>query len=473
MPQYKLLIQRYPYGGVEASECVSWLMATYHRAANDPRFSEVRSAWVNDTPITMTRNQSFAAAKRAGFDFMLIVDSDMAPDHELRNGDRTQVPFFDAAVDYALKSPKPCIIAAPYVGPPPLENVYVFRWANRGNSRHPRAANARLDQYTREEAALLAGIQEVGALPTGLMLIDLRVLDVLPQPYTYYEFARGGAAECPACHQKARGPEDEKASTEDVTFTRDAGMLGVPILCAWSSWAGHVKRYIAGKPRAYTTDFVAHKMREAISRRVFSDDQLVQVEMDPELERLVAERGNNGFGGPVVGAEAHPLDMTAEFLAGMQVPPGKVIQMPAASVVEIDREAFLRPERGVVPSQPAPPAAADPTGWAEFTGYVPPAGEPVRLAEHTLKLTPVFAEQLQQPYAAPPAPAPASPPGLDPGFASLVNQTYTPAPGLRDNFTGPTEGAVDGAAPPPDGTVYPWQLPVPADQNNIGGVPLG
>lgn len=476
MPQYKLLIQRYPYGGTEASECVSWLMATFQKASRDPRFSEVKSSWVNDTPITMTRNQSFIAAKKAGFDFMLLVDSDMAPDVELR-ADPTAVPFYDAAVEYALKSPKPCVVAAPYCGPPPLENVYVFRWANRGNTLHPLAAGAKLDQFTREEAALLAGIQPVGALPTGLMLLDLRVLDKLPHPYTYYEYHEGGKDECPGCHQKARGPEREKASTEDVTFTRDLGMLGVPVLCAWSSWAGHIKRYVVGKPRMYTTDIVSHKMREAVARRVFPGEELREVELDSELARSLAARESQryaetnrhgvapvteadvyaGMESEVAGmvedlaavanavpvmpwtgkpsAELHPLDETAAFVASLaQVPPGTVLLM----------ESNLPADHPLV---------------------VKPGVEPVELADHKLK----FGSDLPQgwfsglthgePRGAAAERNPAHPLNLDPGFASLVNQTFTPTPPARNNFVGPTETAVDGAAPPPAGMMYPWQLP--------------
>lgn len=548
MPQYKLLIQRYPYGGVEASECVSWLMATFQRASLDPRFSVVKSSWVNDTPITMTRNQSFIAAKKAGFDFMLLVDSDMAPDVELRT-DPLAVPFFDAAVNYALKSPVPCVVAAPYVGPPPLENVYVFRWANRGNTLHPKAAGAKLDQFGREEAALLAGIQPVGALPTGLMLLDLRVLDNLPHPYTYYEYHQSGRDECPGCHQKARGPEREKASTEDVTFTRDLGMLGVPILCAWSSWAGHVKRYVAGKPRMYDTDIVAHKMRDAVARRVFPGEQMHEVEMDPELARILAMRGNNQFrsaadgrvwtpepdaalrvavdaakptaranvgagqpappledatAGILIGSGVqfatatttggtapvdmfgrpttdiivrhdtgfgphyelnersdepvpHPLDQTAAILAayppgysgpGPDMPVG--VALPNGTVIDI--ESFLQPERGTVPSRPVP----------QNDVYAAPPGVPVEMAPHKLKfggLDPGFANLMSGRPGGAVVEQTSAPPNLDPGFAGLINQTYTPPPPTRDNFTGPTEGAVDGAAPPPEGFVYPWQSP--------------
>ena len=329
MPRYSLAFYRFPYGGREDTECVDWLMETYHKAKTDPRFATVTKARLNDTPITMTRNAALVEARRKGYDFLVMVDSDMSPDVELLAGDHTAKPFFDVAVDYAIASPKPCVIAAPYVGPPPHENVYVFQWANRGGTLDPVAARAHLDQFTREQAGMMAGIQPVAALPTGLMLIDLRALDNLPHPYTYYEYKDGGSDECDACHQKARGPEAEKASTEDVTFTRDLGLLGVPILCAWDSWAGHNKRYTARKPRPYTTDVVAHKMREAIARGVLAGEQQVMVQPPDWLAAheadLARPRGADAERNPL-----HPLrqpEAVPEIVIPVRPIPGAAVPL--------------------------------------------------------------------------------------------------------------------------------------------------
>lgn len=318
MPTNRLLIQRFPGDRREDSECVDWLMKVYHQAKLDRRWSEVRAPRESDTPITMTRNLALLKARQLGFDFMLMVDSDMVPDSELQD-DPTAVPFYDAAVDFALKSPKPCIIAAPYCGPPPHENVYVFQWGNRGNTLDPTAANARLDQYTREHAAMLSGIQPVGALPTGVMLLDLRVLDGMPHPWTYYEFKGAGAA-CDVCGQRHRGPEAEKASTEDVTLTRDLALAGVPIYCAWSSWAGHNKRYTVRKPRPYTSDVVARRMHAAIIRGVNAGEQEVVVQ---------------------------PPDWLAEHERELARQEAEVIPEPYRPVT-INEAEFLRPERGTV-----------------------------------------------------------------------------------------------------------------------------
>jgi hypothetical protein len=387
MPRYSLFIQRFPYGGVEASECVSWLMRTYHQALTDRRFERVACDWLNDTPITMTRNRAMRNARRQGFDFLLMVDSDMSPDHELLvNGDASQEPFFDVAVDALIKSPKPAIIAAPYVGPPPLENVYVFQWANRGNTRHPQAGNARLDQFTREQAAMLAGVQEVGALPTGLMLMDLRCLDTLPEPWTYYEYKGSGPTECDACHQRHRGPEEEKASTEDVTFTRDAGLNGTPILCAWSSWAGHVKRYVGGKPRPYTTDVVAHKMRDAIKRGVLAGEQEIVVETPDWLKGHVAA---------VQSAAAEAVDGLRESRAAVAEAARRGLD---AANARADAEVFLsgldrtaQVAEVVFDGQAVPQVAATGQPWLDHMPPADPTPQPAPPPPVPLTLTDLVA----------------------------------------------------------------------------------
>ncbi len=263
MPHYKLAVGRFPYGGIEHSECVDWLIDTSSKLARDPRFSV---CWLkeNDTPITMTRNKMFRDTIQMGADLLLIVDSDMAPDCELRFDPHAK-PFLESSLDFVVNHPGPCVIAAPYCGPPPHENIYVFEWKNKETGVPVESSGLKLDQFSREQAAMMRGITEVAALPTGLMLIDVRALAKLPVPHTYYDFENDGPA-CPGCKRKAPGPQAVKASTEDVTFTRDLSNMGVPVYCNWDAWAGHVKKKIVRKPRPYTADMVNAKMREAVVR---------------------------------------------------------------------------------------------------------------------------------------------------------------------------------------------------------------
>ena len=93
----------------------------------------------------------------------------------------------------------PATIAAPY-GPPPIENIYVFRWMNFETGDPDFKFS--LTQFSREEVWNRQGIEEVAALPTGLILYDLHFFPHVPVPWFYYEWT------CPK--------QMKKASTEDV-----------------------------------------------------------------------------------------------------------------------------------------------------------------------------------------------------------------------------------------------------------------
>src|SRR5262249_2426190 len=148
--------------------------------------------------------------------------------------------FWDTTLEFMLAHNGPCVVAAPYCGPAPHENVYVFRWASF-QTGHPNPDN-RLEAYTREEAAGLKSIQRAAALPTGLIMIDMRAIEAIKPPYFYYEWKTQ--------------EEMQKASTEDVTFTRDLAFAGIPIYCNWGAWAGHWKMKCVGKPHIIGPDDV-------------------------------------------------------------------------------------------------------------------------------------------------------------------------------------------------------------------------
>ena len=63
----------------------------------------------------MTRNLCVEDAKHNKADFLVMIDNDMSPDL------KGEKPFWDTSWDSILKPEnQPCIIAAPYCGPPPL-----------------------------------------------------------------------------------------------------------------------------------------------------------------------------------------------------------------------------------------------------------------------------------------------------------------------------------------------------------------
>lgn len=251
MPKYSIMLARFPYLNQECPDSVDWMMRTVLKAKADPRISDVYHCRIDDTPITMGRNLACQRALAAGCDYLLMLDSDMKPDCEER--DPAARPFWDTTLDFALSRRDEFLMAAaPYCGPPPIENVYVFQWSNCMNDSS--CPDWRLEQFSREEAARLAGIQEVAALPTGLILLDVRVLKLLAPPWFYYEWND---------HY-----ESQKASTEDVTFTRDASLQGVSVYCNWDAWAGHWKRHLVRKPRPLSVTQMRQKYELAVREQL-------------------------------------------------------------------------------------------------------------------------------------------------------------------------------------------------------------
>lgn len=142
----------------------------------------------------------------------------------------------------------PATIAAPYCGPPPHECCYIFRWKNfETDSPDP---GYKLEMIEREDSAFRMGIEEVAALPTGLILYDARLFEMIPKPWYDYEWTDE--------------TESYKASTEDVYQTRNASLCGCPQFVAWDCWADHVKTKVVTKPRPLTVECLSDKFHEAI-----------------------------------------------------------------------------------------------------------------------------------------------------------------------------------------------------------------
>ena len=180
-----LMFATFPYGGNGASAAETptvrnWLLDAVGAARQDDRIGNVAVRDYCDTPITMTRNRAVVDARQHGYDVLVMVDSDQAPDLYVDEG---APKFFESSIDHLYKhwEKGPVVIAAPYCGPPPFENVYVFVWGNH-QSDHPNT-DIHLRQYSREEAVQMAGIQEAAALPTGLCMFDMRAFELTdPQP---------------------------------------------------------------------------------------------------------------------------------------------------------------------------------------------------------------------------------------------------------------------------------------------------
>lgn len=249
-------------GGIssEVPDVREWLTPLVAELSRDQRIADLRIWNLSDTPITMTRNKSVLMAREYGVDVLVMIDSDMKPD--LYAGAPDAKPFFQSSFDFLVDhyAKGPVVIGAPYCGPPPHENVYVFRWQNQ-QSENPNP-DYQLEMYDRHTAARMAGIQECAALPTGLIMYDMRAFAVTEpktredNPWFYYEWPDKYCA--------------HKASTEDVTMTRDLSLAGAqrlgynPVFCNWDAWAGHWKPKCVGKPICISAKDVSSKMKQTL-----------------------------------------------------------------------------------------------------------------------------------------------------------------------------------------------------------------
>jgi len=285
-------------GGI-ASECPEvgrWIAKAIITAKKDPRITDVFDFDIADTPITMSRNRAVILARNLSADVLVMVDSDQVPDLLLTQ-DPLAKPFFESSFNFLYNhfDKGPSVICAPYCGPPPHENCYVFRWASFSSNDPDQ--HCKIEQYTREEAALLTAITPVAAQPTGLIMFDMRafklteptshdpfqVLDdyttgkltkmqtireIRQQSWFYYEYED--------CFQT------NKASTEDVTATRDISLHGLlhlkysPIYCNWDAWAGHWKPKLVSKPTVIPIDQIGEKYQKAVLTNRRSCERLKQ-----------------------------------------------------------------------------------------------------------------------------------------------------------------------------------------------------
>jgi hypothetical protein len=259
MPKHSVMIGRLPFGGDEHARVGSWLVETVLQMKADPRVGDIHNFPVNDTPTTCVRNRISKAAKDLGCDFVLMIDSDMAPDQHRKDAGAKE--FWPSSWEFALAQREPCIVAAPYCTAPPDESVVVFHWANRETGA--KDFSSFQVRYTRELAAAQSGIKEVSALPTGMILFHTAVLDRLEAPWFEYEYT-----------DRFR---THVATTEDVYFTRNASLKGVRCFCNWDAWAGHVKRKVVERPRPAVIDDVREEMAKARERGRNRPGRLVDV----------------------------------------------------------------------------------------------------------------------------------------------------------------------------------------------------
>lgn len=288
--RFNVAFAHFAYGGnggisSETPDIREWQVPLVASLARDERVGEIRVFNISDTPITMSRNKAVLQARQYKSDILVMVDSDMKPDMYVGQ-DPLAKPFFQSSFDFLLGhyARGPVVIGAPYCGPPPAECVYVFRWQNQ-QSDHPNA-DFQLEMYDRHTAAKMAGIQECAALPTGMIMFDMRMFDLIEprtkdnHSFAYYEWTDKYAA--------------AKASTEDVTMTRDMAFAGVeklgynPVLCNWDAWAGHWKPKCVGKPVVLEAKSISEKLRSDWEAGVDQDVKIVELRPSNFMQRALA-----------------------------------------------------------------------------------------------------------------------------------------------------------------------------------------
>lgn len=272
--QVDVLFAMFAYGGnggvpMTIPGHVTWVSRTYEQMAKDERIGRISIQTLSDTPIPMQRNKAVKTAQESGYDVLLMLDSDNLPDCELKD-DPTAKPFWSTSFDFLyerLMRGVPTLICAPYCGPPPMENVYVFYWEGHEDSPHSGYA---LQPYSRDTAARMSGIHPAAAGPTGVALYTTGIFQLMNPPYFYYEY-------------KDEPYQTEKASTEDVTNFRDLAMSGVNkykedvVFCNWDAWASHAKVKYVRKPRIVMSTDVNSRFRDAILRNESRQERIVDV----------------------------------------------------------------------------------------------------------------------------------------------------------------------------------------------------
>lgn len=263
---FRVMLARFPGGNCEHPASVNWSINTSMFCRLDPRVGELEHWLLNDTPVTMSRNRCVREAIQQKIDILLMVDSDMGPDidHIMDESKWFWPQAFDFMIDRWPQAPT--IVAAPYCGPPPHENVYIFRWRGRQSS-HPNS-DYKLDQFTREEAAERSGFEAVAAIPTGLVAIDMRIFTgfkvgdtvvKLPLPWFDYEWTDQY--------------QSHKASTEDVYFSRNVDLLfkahGLDVVHVnWDTWAYHFKEKAVHRPHPVDPGNLAKLFNEGAKKYV-------------------------------------------------------------------------------------------------------------------------------------------------------------------------------------------------------------
>jgi hypothetical protein len=252
-----------------------WLAKTIHQLKLDERIGRVSCDPVDECPTDYARDVALAKARKDGFDLVLMLDADNWPDARVGKY-KDAVPFMDVALPLAydrLLEGKPTLIGAPYCsGPPEQPSTFkgevplIYNWERTATEDDH--AQFQIGMASRQEAALMKGLQRVPAIATGVCLMSANIVDDMPQPWFYYEFD-------PVTRRKT--------STEDIVFSRNMGMAWLErigehvVFLAADSWAYHRKPKWVGKPEVMHVDDACAAYRETVLRGVRKGQRIIDV----------------------------------------------------------------------------------------------------------------------------------------------------------------------------------------------------
>lgn len=296
--------------GMQLPSITMWFAERYLNMHNDDRVGRVVCKTYGDVPLSMERNRIVKDAIEGGFDCILMLDSDNVPDLHLGTRPGAK-PFWESSFDFLYERKMqgmPTVVCAPYCGPPPhpvkggQENVYVF-YAEQCENRDegaPRPA-IKFAAYSRDHAAMMTGIQPIAAGPTGVILYSTCALELMPRRVPNSEVLeqyRNGEITLDRAlqiidrqswfyYEYTDADQSQKASTEDVTNTREIQMAGVlkfgnpVVFCNWDAWAGHYKPKCVGAPAPIPVESVTAAFLEAVRSNVSVSDRMVELDLPP------------------------------------------------------------------------------------------------------------------------------------------------------------------------------------------------
>lgn len=311
-----VLITLFCYGGnggvaTILPDIATWLAKTVAWLHANDRVGRVSVTTAGDIPLAMERNRVVVDAKKEGFDVLIMMDSDNVPDLYL-DDDPSAQPFVESSFNFLYERSCqgiPTVVAAPYCGPPvhPTknprgENVYVFYATEDGTESDD--LGVYVEAYSRDHACLMKGIQPIAAGPTGCIMYSMDAFDLMPvhgktdeeilNEYKNGEISAKRASQLLRMeswfyYEYIDGYQTHKASTEDVTNTREINIAGAlkhncPIVfCNWDAWAGHYKPKCVGKPNPLRIETVSNLFRDAVNNNIGHADSYMEIDFTKNL----------------------------------------------------------------------------------------------------------------------------------------------------------------------------------------------